>query len=212
MECGWWVDRSLRKIPFEPALLRLGRNTVTLECDYDENHPGLEIVYLLGDFGVKAGGMRAVMTAAPRELRLGDWVPQGLAFYSGSVGYQAVIHPRLRKGERLFVEAPEYRGVAVRVTVDGRQAGVIGWEPNEVDITDFLKGPRANLQIEVLGHRRNSHGPLHFFLKQPDWTGPHQFVGDKKEWVDDYQLVPCGLMQSPRLSVRHSLVGLKVEG
>lgn len=202
MECGWWVDRSLRKIPFEPAFLRLGRNTLTLECDYDENHPGLEIVYLLGDFGVKVKGMQVTMTAAPRELRLGDWVPQGLAFYSGSVGYLAAIHPRLRKSERLFVEAPGYRGAAVRVTVDGRQAGVIGWEPNEVDITDFLKGQRANLQIEVLGHRRNSHGPLHFFLKRPAWTGPHQFVGDKKEWVDDYQLVPCGLMQSPRLSVR----------
>jgi hypothetical protein len=192
MESGWWVDRSLRKIPFDPALLRLGLNTVALECDYTENYSGLEIVYVLGEFGVKAKGTFVTMTAPPRQLRLGDWVPQGLAFYSGSVGYQAVIHPRLCKGERLFV----------RVMVDGKQAGIIAWEPNEVDITDFIQGSAANLLVEVLGHRRNSHGPLHFFLKQPIWTSPHQFVGDKQEWVDTYQLVPCGLMQSPRLSVR----------
>lgn len=205
MESGWWVDRSLRKIPFDPALLRLGRNTVALECDYTETFSGLEIVYVLGDFGVKTLGTRVTMTAPIRQLRPGDWVPQGLAFFSGSVSYQTVLRPRLRKGERLFVQVPDYRGVAVRVLVDGQQVGIIAWEPNEVDITDFVRGTEAQLQIEVLGHRRNSHGPLHFFLKHPMWTSPHQFVAPVDEWVDKYQLVPCGLMQPPRLLVRRAL-------
>ena len=56
IECGWWVDPSLRRVALDPALLREGMNEVTLEGDYDESHPGLEIVYLLGRFGTAVDG------------------------------------------------------------------------------------------------------------------------------------------------------------
>jgi hypothetical protein len=202
MESGWWVDRSLRRVPFDPSLLRPGRNTLRLTCRYSEEHPGLETIYLLGSFGVALKGTEAALTPAPTSLKLGDWVAQGLPFYSGSVGYQTVIHPRLRKGDRLFVEIPEYRGAAVSIRVDGRPAGIIGWEPNELEITGLVRGASAVLQIEVLGHRRNSHGPLHHVKKWPEWTGPIEYVSKDKEWVDGYQLVPCGLLKPPRLAVR----------
>ena len=97
---------------------------------------------------------------------------------------------------------PDYRGVAVRVLVNGSTAGVIAWEPNEVDITDLISGGSVDLVIEVLGHRRNSHGPLHFSKKWPEWTGPTEYVTSGKKWIDGYQLVPCGLMAPPRLMVR----------
>jgi hypothetical protein len=202
MECGWWTDRSLRKIPLKPSILRCGANTITLTCDYRESHPGFEIIYLLGNFGVKLKGNEPRITVPPAALKLGDWVPQGLTFYSGSVSYRKTIRPRLRAGERLFVQVPEYRGVGVRVLVDGQSAGIIAWEPNEIDITDLAKKPVVDLQIEILGHRRNSHGPFHYVEKWPEWTGPGQYVARGKEWVDQYQLVPCGLMQPPRLAVK----------
>ncbi|MBA4388559.1 MAG: hypothetical protein C0404_11295, partial [Verrucomicrobia bacterium] len=53
VECGWWCDKSLRKLVVDPALVRIGGNEVTMETGYRENHPGLEIVYLLGSFGVR---------------------------------------------------------------------------------------------------------------------------------------------------------------
>ena len=142
------------------------------------------------------------MTAMPNTLKIGDWVKQGLAFYSGSVLYRSAIRPKLRRGERLFVQVPDYRGAAVRVLVNASDAGVIAWEPNEVDITDLVSGGAADLTIEVLGHRRNSHGPLHLSEKWPTWTGPAQYVTSDKEWTNGYQLVPCGLMVPPRLVVR----------
>ena len=201
-ECGWWCDRSLRKLPVDPSLLRPGANEIVMECDYAENHSGLEIAYLLGTFGTRADGPEITMTEAPGALRLGDWVGQGLTFYSGAVSYCRTIRPGLRKGQRLFVKVPDYRAAAVRVIVNGRSAGVIAWEPNEVDITDFVDGEAVELRIEVISHRRNSHGPLHFAQKWPFWTGPGQFVAAGKNWVDGYQLVPCGLMSPPRLVVR----------
>jgi len=200
--CGWWCDRSLRKIAVDPSLLRLGDNEIVMECDYDEMHSGLEIAYLLGAFGTCIKGTEVEMTAAPGTLRLGDWVEQGLTFYSGAVTYRQTVTPGLGAGERLFVSVPEYRGAAVRVLVNGRSAGVIGWEPNEVDITELLSGGAVELGIEVISHRRNSHGPLHLHEKWPHWHGPGSYTTTGEQWIDGYQLVPCGLMAPPQLIVR----------
>ncbi|MBM4142423.1 MAG: hypothetical protein FJ225_02345 [Lentisphaerae bacterium] len=199
---GWWVDKSLRRLPLDPSLLRPGANELILECDYNENHPGLEIVYLLGTFGVAVAGTAVSVTAPPASLTIGDWCGQGLAFYSGSVGYGMRVRPQRAAGERLIVRVPEYRGVALRVLVDGKVAGTVGWEPNEVDITDLLSGGEAHLVIQVVGSRRNSHGPFHINEKWPIWTGPGEFTREGDTWLDGYQLVPCGLLKDPELVVK----------
>jgi hypothetical protein len=212
-DCGWWVDKSLRRMPVDPGLLKLGTNTVTLFCDYSELHPGLEMVYLLGQFGTKLAGAQITMTGLPNTLRPGDWGKQGLAFYSGNVCYTTKISTKVRKGQRLFVQVPQFKGTAVRVLVDGQPAGIIAWEPHEVDITDFVTGESATLGIEVIGHRRNSHGPLHTLPRDVAWFGPGEFRPkpfDRKAtytrrlsyWTDDYVTVPAGLMEAPRLVTR----------
>lgn len=200
-ECGWWVDRSLRKLPVDPACLHTGTNDVHLRCRYDAKHPGLEILYLLGNFGVTVRGAHVAMTALPETLKPGDWTKQGLAFYSGSVAYRRTFQSKRRKHERLIVHVPEYRGVGVRVFVNGQSAGVIGWEPNEVDITEFVQPGKNELAIEILGHRRNSHGPLHI-ASRPIWTGPEEFLTTGKDWKDEYQLVSCGMTAAPQLITR----------
>ncbi|MFA5206487.1 MAG: glycosyl hydrolase [Lentisphaeria bacterium] len=201
-ECGWWCDRSLRKLPLNPAVLRTGVNRITMICNYPETHSGLEIVYLLGTFGTRVDDTRVALTAPPATLALGDWTEQGLAFYSGSVSYTTTLKLKKNAGRRVLVQVPEYRGTAVRVLVNGQAAGIIAWEPNEVDVTELLGAGANDLQIEVLGHRRNSHGPFHINEKWPTWNGPGEFTRDTDTWIDGYQLVPCGLMAAPRLVVR----------
>jgi hypothetical protein len=201
-QCGWWVDRSLRTLRVDPSIVRVGTNEVVLSCDYDEDHPGFEIIYLLGSFGVKVHGTDVSLTARPRSLKLGSWVRQGLPFYSGSVGYTTTVTPKLRKGERLFVSVPQYKGVAARVLVDGQQAGMTAWEPNEVEITKFVTGSPVSLCVEVIGHRRNSHGPLHQKSKDPGWTGPGNYVTRPWDWTEEYHLVATGLMKEPVLVTR----------
>jgi hypothetical protein len=215
-DSGFWVDPSLRLISLDTATLRQGENRLILKTDYTEDD-GLEIVYLLGNFGVKVQGDSAQITEPPNRLKIGDWVKQGLAFYSGAVYYrQQVVAPRVGKGERLFVRVPSYQGVAVRVLVDGKEAGLIGWEPNEVDLTDFIPrsepqsgtegGDSFELGLEVLGHRRNSHGPLHNKKKWPEYVGPDEFTREGEKWSDDYSLVPCGLLKNPMLEIRRPRV------
>lgn len=202
-DAGWWVDMSLRRLPVDPSVLKIGRNVILLECDFDETFSGLEVMYIIGNFGAKASGNALTMTASVNELKIGDWCKQGLYYYGGSVTYVRKINPRVRQGQRLFVRIPEYRGVAVRVLVDGKQAGIIGWEPNEIDITNTVRGKKSvTLGIEILGHRRNSHGPLHMNEKWPFWTGPGQFRTSGKNWIEGYSIVPVGMMKSPQIVVK----------
>jgi hypothetical protein len=201
-ECGWWCDRSLKLLAVDPAFLKPGENELILSCDYREDHPGLEIVYLLGNFGAAVEGTAVAMTAPAPAITIGDWVPQGLAFFGGNLTYRTKVKACAAPGERLFVHVPSYRGVAVRVLVDGKEAGIAAWEPNEVDVTDFLHGGEAELSIEVLGHRRNSHGPFHLNEKWPAWTGPDEFQRKDATWFEGYQLVPCGLMAAPEIVTR----------
>ncbi len=201
-ECGWWCDRSLRKLPVDPNLLLIGKNEIKMSCDYSEKHPGLEIVYLLGNFGAKAKGSDTSMIKAPASLKIGDWVKQGLPFYSGSVSYCCDFNADLKKDEKLFVKIPSYRGTLAKVYVNGKCAGTIAWEPNEANISDLAKNGKNTLRIEIASSRRNSHGPLHLTEKWPSWTGPAQFVPGSTCWQDAYQLVPCGMMAEPELSIR----------
>ncbi len=198
---GFWTDKSLHRVPVDPAMLRLGANELRLVCDYDERHPGLEIVYLLGDFGTAVRDTEVAITAAPRQLRIGDWTKQGLSFYGGSVSYRCTIRPKVAGKQRVFVSLDGYEGTAAAVSINGQRAGVAAWAPQEVDITDLLDGSPAELTIEILGSRRNSHGPLHV-KTMPNWVGPGAFIERGANWLDGYNLTPCGLMTPPRLIVR----------
>lgn len=201
-DCGWWVDKSLRRIGFSASVLVQGENELRLICDYNECHPGLEIVYLLGSFGTKASGTQVSMVDLPRKLKIGDWTKQGLAFYSGAVSYRAKIKANLENKQRLILRVPSYEGSAVRVWVDGKPAGVVAWQPNEIDITDHLADSQAEIAIEVFSHRANSHGPLHLNDKHPDWTGPLEFVTEGDEWKEGYRLLACGLTSAPELMIK----------
>jgi len=201
-DAGWWVDQSCRKLPIKAAMLKLGENTLEMTCDYNADGPDLEHVYVLGDFGVRTANHRPTMVLLPNQLRCGDWGKQGLAFYSGSITYRRSVKvPVLGKGERLLLHVPHYKGSVVRVWEGGREVGLIAWEPNEMDMTDYLNDGILDLGIEVISHRRNSHGPLHLENRWPEWHGPDQFVyahGDSPR----YYTVPCGLTKPPHLTIR----------
>lgn len=200
----WWVDRSLRTIPLAAKRLKRGENELRLRCDYDAQS-GLEACYIRGNFGVAVKGARSSIGRQVTALRIGNWVKQGLAFYSGHVRYKTTVPVKRRKDEHIFLRLGAFRGTGARVLVNGRLAKALAWPPYEADITSLVKGRRrVSLGIEILGHRRNSHGPLHHAPKWPNWTGPAEFISAGKRWREDYQLVPCGLLTPPELVLRRA--------
>ncbi|MCX6993029.1 MAG: hypothetical protein NT011_07780, partial [Kiritimatiellaeota bacterium] len=199
----WWTDRSLRKVPFDAERLHSGANELRLLCDYDAKS-GLELCYFLGNFGVKVKGAQATITPQVTSLKIGDWVKQGLAFYAGHVTYHTNVKLPRRKDAHVFLRLSAFRGVGARIFVNDRPAGMLAWPPYEADITAFVKSTpcMVKLGIEILGHRRNSHGPLHNAQKWPVWTGPAEFITTGNQWCEAYQLVPCGLLKPPELVIK----------
>ncbi len=198
MECGWWCDRSLRKLSVAQELLRLGQNEITLKAQYEEAHPGLEFIYLLGNFGVTVDARSNRMTVPVNTLKLGDWCSQGLPYYSGNLYYKCTVASSPKSDARTFLRLPEFCGVAAAVFVNDEKAGVMGFPPYEIEITPFLRSGDNVLTIKILNSRRNSHGPFHHKEKWPEWTGPGEFMFDDVP----LQLVPCGLMAPPVLEER----------
>jgi len=201
-ECGWWVDPAIRKLPLDVALLKVGANELVVEGRFDQE-ADLEAAFILGEFSVRVQGRDCAITGPLGPVGFGDWTRQGLPFYGGSVVWETEAECRLGKGERLFLEVPSFAGACVRVLVDGLEAGIIGWQPHEVDITELVQGKRrVKLGVEVVSHRRNCFGPLHWKGPMPAWIGPGTFISSGQEWQDEYNLVECGCLSAPRLSYR----------
>ena len=201
-ESGWWVDPAIRMLPLDVGMMKRGRNELLLQGTFDGDS-NLEAIFILGAFAADVAGVQARIIGPLAPVHFGDWTVQGLPFYGGSVIYRTQCQAEAAEGERVFVEVPKFAGSCVRVLVDGKEAGIIGWQPYEVDITEFLSdGQAAEIAVEVVSHRRNTFGPLHHVEAAPAWVGPAEFTTDGQQWRDDYNLVPCGCLSAPRLSVR----------
>jgi len=115
------------------------------------------------------------------------------------VTYRTVARFSRRRSERVFLQFGKWAGSCLRLLVNGRVAGVLGWPPYELDITDCLEGDTAlaEIAVEVFGHRRNSHGPLHLAEANPVWTGPEEFVPEGSDYRAAHHIRAVGLMENP---------------
>lgn len=188
----WWVDIVLRCLPVPARLLKKGKNVITVASKYHENLPGLEAIFLLGEFGVR----NEVLISLPQTLSCGDWCEQGFPYYAGNLTYERKLG-ELPPSGRISVNVPEWCGVALGISVNGGDEIFLPWQPYKADITDQLRRDGSDrIEIKVYGHRRNAFGPFYLKEKWPQWTGPAQF---KMYEVTERQLVPCGLIGAPVL-------------
>lgn len=195
---GFWVDESLKKLPLPSGALRIGENCCTVRLAYQIDCSGLEAMFLLGDFGVRTAGTTSTLLAPPPTLATGDWVAQGLPNYSGNLAYSLDWQYR-PTGERVFLKAGDIGGTALRILVNGQTVGLVGWPPYELELTDALQPGRNRLTLEVLGCRRNSHGPFYWGDLYLEWTGPTEMKACERT---ERLLMPSGLLTPPELLFR----------
>lgn len=203
MDKGWWIDKALRKINIPPSFLVKGYNKLVLKTVYGPDSE-FESLYIAGEFGFRRDGLVPVIIAPAETIKLGDWSENGLACYSGALSYITEIKiPSAKKDERVFIEIPDWKGVLIKISVDGKAAGNLAWPPYELDITDFVADKKTVfLEMELSGSRRNLFGPHHLNNPYPPWTGPYEFVPTPEKWTDAYVTLPCGIMKSPVISIR----------
>ena len=183
---GWWCDRCMQCVTIPVRRLKRGENILILRSKYHENLPGLESLFLLGDFGVNSA---ETIVKLPETLKLADWCGQGLRFYAGNVTCSRQVEV---PAGGAVLEFPEWRGILLGVRVDGGAETLLPWPPYRVD----LPAGQHEVAVTIYGSRRNAMGPFYADTAWPEWTGPAQF---KMMKVKTRQLVPCGLLAAPVL-------------
>ena len=202
LEChnikDFWIDIAFKKMPIPKEALRIGKNTVTVKTLYKwSTH--LESLYLVGDFGVVAGVKKSVLTKSlPEIMQMTSYAEQSMPFYSGNVTLKLPYdkykdHAELKEGERLYLSVKSY-GAAVRACDGAALDEIIAWEPYEVDITSSAKEKR-DLEITVLGTRKNTFGPLHTKECVVHRCGHGSFTTSGDDWVDEYNLLRDGIRE-----------------
>lgn len=151
-----WLDEAIRSADITP-LLRDGMNRIRLEAARFDVLAEIAPAYLVGDFAATPGAS-GFRVGPPTPLRTGDWTGQGLAMFSGAVRCAARL--RLDAPARaLRVAVPRWHGAVLRVLVDGRRLGLIGWPPNTLDAEVDLDAGEHELAIEVVSTAKNLLGP-----------------------------------------------------
>ena len=153
---AWWLDKEFGVYPIGTQV-KPGRNAVKIAARPMSVHNELEPVYIVGDFGAasQAKGFRLVPAC---DLKLGPWKEQELPFYAQSVSYSQRYS--LERGKYKVVLG-KWAGTVAEVLVNGKSAGVIGWQPYETSIADLVKPGENNIEVLVCGSLKNLLGPHH---------------------------------------------------
>jgi hypothetical protein len=175
----------------------MGENSLTLTTDKMSIYDEIEPIYILGNFNLASAAKGWTITA-PTSLELGSWKEQGMPMYGQGVHYVKEFQLGARPG-RLSVKLGKWNGTMAAVTVNGRPAGVIAYDPFELDITKWLVAGENKVDVEVIGSLKNLLGPHHGKhapgLASPwHWRNIRSYPAGK-----DYDTYDYGLMEDFQL-------------
>lgn len=153
----WWLDVDFGVYQVG-GYVKPGRNSITVAARPMSVHNELEPVHLIGDFGVvpQDKGFRIVPATT---LQLGSWKDQNLPFYADSVSYTQRF--ALERGGKYKVVLGKWAGTVAGVRVNGKPAGIIGWQPYELPIDGLVTGGENTVEVLVTGSLKNLLGPHH---------------------------------------------------
>ena len=199
-ENDWWVDLEFKKIDIS-GLVKKGNNEITLNFLHRTDIE-LESMYVIGDFGVYSRDNKHYFIGKEsKTLVKGDWVKQGYPFYGGEMVYKQTVDLKKKAGEKLYLELENLTAVVAKVSVNGKSAGKIGWQPFTVDITSLAKNGRNIIELELVSSLRNLLGPHHVKPGITYWASAHYFQ-DEADWTDKYNLVPYGIFGEVKVKTR----------
>ncbi|MCK5371277.1 MAG: hypothetical protein KAQ62_22105, partial [Cyclobacteriaceae bacterium] len=122
-------------------------------------------------------------------VQMGSWKDQRMPFYSHDISYAKTFQNPSK--ENIKVKLNNWNGTVVEVLVNGASAGIIGWAPYELDISDKLKDGENKVEVIVIGSLKNLMGPHHFKPLRgfvTPWSffrGPvHQPSGEEYDLID----------------------------
>ncbi|MCI0515919.1 hypothetical protein L0128_22115, partial [candidate division KSB1 bacterium] len=188
----WWLDRSFGVYEIS-SQVQTGSNVITLITKPMSIYAELEPIYIVGNFNLQnqTSGWKIVPAARPVA---GSWKQQGMPFYSNCLSYQKNYAHTPEANAHYLVKVDRWAGTMIEVRVNNKSAGIIGWQPYSLDITNDLKPGENSIEVVVYGSLKNLLGPHHNVTRRgivTPWSFKYapevQPAGEKYD-LDDYGL------------------------
>ncbi len=191
--CDYYVDFDIHKIKMPN--IKKGTNTLFITMPISAQL-SLESTYLLGDFDVELFGTQKIIKPKADRISFGSITNQGMPFYGGNITYKTNIEtPKCS----LEIQIPNYKGALTEVLIDGKNAGIICFEPYTLTLQSISKGVHS-LEFILYGNRFNTFGALH----STDPTirrGPNMWYPEDKYRCYEYQTDEFGIITSPIITI-----------
>lgn len=189
----WWLDRSFGVYPIG-GQVKKGSNTVELSISPMRIFAEIEPVYITGNFSVVPEQEGWSIGAPQESFTLGSWKDQKQPFYSWDMSYSKAYTLDDLTG-RYAVKLNKWNGTVAEVYVNGRKAGIIAFDPWQLDVTPYLKEGGNTIDVRVIGSLKNLLGP-HYRNPAPGLASPWHWKNvDKPIPGKEYQMMDYGLME-----------------
>jgi hypothetical protein len=194
----YWIDRDFPVFTVGP-FLKPGKNTLTIKAPRMHILAEVMPVYLLGDFLVQPAKTGFEITGGEIQTA-GSWQDAGLPFYSREVGYTQTFQIGEFSGSAFTIQMGDWNGTLAEVWVNGQNAGLIAWQPFELDVTEWIKTGTNEITVNVFGSLKNTFG--FFYENNNNWIfGPFSWnrAPEKIPPASDYFLLDYGLFEPFKL-------------
>ncbi|MDR1454576.1 MAG: hypothetical protein LBJ01_02890 [Tannerella sp.] len=190
---SWWLDRETGVCPVG-EYVKQGENVLSLKLPAMKLLAEIEPVYIRGKFCVTPAAKGWEIAAPAGTLAAGSWKAQGWPFYPNAMLYTKTYRIADPSG-RYAVQADDWKGTVAEVSVNGKAAGLIAWDPWTVDVSGLLDEGENTVTVKVVGSNKNLLGPFHN-SPAPGLVSPWHFRNVKAYPPGkDYQQLDYGLMK-----------------
>jgi hypothetical protein len=155
----WWLDRSFGVFDISQQV-QPGINTISILTKPMSIYAELEPIYITGNFNLTSQKNGWKVKAAAQPVA-GSWKQQGMPFYPYTLSYQKNYEINPEADAHYVVKVGSWAGTMIEIRVNSESAGIIGWQPYELDITKHLKSGENSIEVVVYGSLKNLLGPHH---------------------------------------------------
>lgn len=190
----YWIDKDFPQFAVG-EFLKSGKNTITLKAPRMHILAEVMPIYLLGDFLVNPEEKGFEISEGTIE-KLGSWQDNGMPFYSHKVAYSQSFNVQKEEDAAFKVRLKNWNGSISEVWVNGKEAGVIAWQPDELDVSSLLKEGENEIVVKIIGSLKNTFG--FFYENNDNWIhGPHSWNDAPKKIpsASEYFLMDYGLFE-----------------
>lgn len=145
----------------------------------------IEAMYLVGDFAVECNGTfeeipnhasffdgSFKITAPKNEVTLHEIEKQGFTFFAGELTLKKEFDLDSNNYKLDFIK----QGVnAIRIKVNGKDVTKVLWAPYSVDLSEYLKAGKNEIELTLVNNLRNLLGPHHHVAGELLAVAPSHF-------------------------------------